>query len=800
MSKTTVKRSGIKRGLVFGSALLIFLVLAAEGYLGVHQGPGEVTAIEIPESILSQRSETQTLSKAKLNVSTTKQILFGDLHVHTTFSSDAFLMNLPIASGDGTHPPADACDYARYCSALDFWSINDHAGSITPQKWAETKESIRQCNAVTNAEDPDVVAFLGYEWTNMSPSVASKHYGHKNVIFEHIEEDKVPAKPIYAKTDLLKAFEPPIFQKMGMPITGFPDNIHYLNHNKFAKEISSSPRCPEGVPSKDLPDDCMDGVLTPAQLFAKLDEQGHSAMVIPHGNSWGLYTPPSSTWDKQLVGDMQNAKYQFAIEIYSGHGNSEEYRSYKAYTLDDKGNKVCPEELDTYLPMCRQAGRIIKQRCLAEGFDSKECDKREIKAQNDLLATTYSYQESSPVGTTTPEWLNAGQCQDCFLPTFNHNPRTSTQYALAIGNFDDSSDSPRRFRFAIVAASDVHTARPGTGYKEIDRRENTEAAGVSSEILYQGQLALFGTPEARSEVHSTTEIRQELLLKHAERQFSFLSTGGLTAVHAEKRNRAGIWNAIQNKEVYGTSGDRILLWFDMLNPWSDTDPADENIAAMGSELKLAHTPKFRVKAVGAFKQKPGCPDYSTEALSEERLNKLCRNECFNPSNDRKLITRIEVIRIRPQIFKGENVDDLIEDVWLSHECEANQDGCEFEFEDPDFIKDKRESVYYVRAIEEPSLAVNGQNLRCEYDDKGKCIKVDACYGSSLQTDFQDDCLSELEERAWSSPIFIDYTSNEPAELNSQGLMGMELETKGSASAQTNAKPLENSVFADGNPS
>ena len=53
-------------------------------------------------------------------------------------------ISLPVMGGEGAHPPADACDFARHCAALDFWSINDHAANITPRDWSETIASIRE--------------------------------------------------------------------------------------------------------------------------------------------------------------------------------------------------------------------------------------------------------------------------------------------------------------------------------------------------------------------------------------------------------------------------------------------------------------------------------------------------------------------------------------------------------------------------------------------------------------------------------------------------------------------------------
>lgn len=128
-------------------------------------------------------------------------------------------------------------------------------------------------------------------------------------------------------------------------------------------------------------------------------------------------------------------------------------------------------------------------------------------------------------------------------------------------------------------------------------------------------------------------------------------------------------------------------------------------------------------------------------------------ECYNPSDERKLITQIEVVRIRPQQRPNENVGDLIEDPWRIFDCVPDLNGCTVEFEGPDFIAGKRESRYYVRAIQEPSDAVNAGGLRCEYDDNGVCIAVNPCYGD-YRIGNSDDCLTPNEERAWSSPIYL----------------------------------------------
>ncbi len=765
-------------------SIILFIAMAfgcvsLYGCGGKHEEPGAMTKSPIPGNVISSRTKAQKAAAENLGQKPVKQILFGDLHVHTTFSTDAFLFSLPLMQGEGSHPPADACDFARFCSALDFWSITDHAESITPLHWKETKETIRQANAVTDPANPDVVAFLGYEWTQISPESVKQHYGHKNVIYRDTEEEKVPPRPITSRLpqlrgiDTQKLFNASFSQRMGMMLMGRlgltlldPSNMkRNMALMTYFNELLQIPPCTQDVNTNNLPLDCRETAITPEELFSKLDEGGYESIVIPHGNTWGLYSPPNTTWDKQLTGKMHDPKRQTLFEIYSGHGNSEEYRPWRAVIYDADGNPICPEPSDGYLPPCWRAGEIIAERCLSDGNSQEVCEQRADQARKNFLEVTGMGPGIATVpGATHEDWLNSGQCPDCFLPTYSYRPGGSGQYALAITNFDDP-ENPKRFRFGFMSSSDVHTARPGTGYKEYARREMTEATGAQKKSFEKILLGKYESSLAYSRPFSEVKLKaHQINTRYAERVTSFLYTGGIAAVHAEGRGRESIWNALKKKEVYGTSGDRILLWFDLVNASDTQNETNEaslqgHLIPMGGETAMEHPPRFHVRAIGAFKQKPGCPDYSVNGLSPERLENLCRNECYNPRDERKLITRIEVIRIRPQIRQDESIEGLIEDVWQTFPCPPNQEGCEVWFKDPEFSTQKRDTVYYVRAIQEPSMAINGKDIRCEYDEDGRCIKVNPCYGSSLRTDYEDDCLAEVEERAWSSPIFVDYKSS-----------------------------------------
>jgi hypothetical protein len=171
---------------------------------------------------------------------------------------------------------------------------------------------------------------------------------------------------------------------------------------------------------------------------------------------------------------------------------------------------------------------------------------------------------------------------------------------------------------------------------------------------------------------------------------------------------------------------------------------------MGSQVEMSLAPQFEVRALGSFEPKPGCPDWAEAGLGADRIADLCHGECYFPSDLRRPIVAIEVVRITPQIESSENVDPLIEDPWRRYDCDPSGEGCVVHFSDDDFAERARDALYYVRALEDARPAILGDPLRAKRDESGEVVSISIC-------DKGDDCLADVRERAWSSPIFVDFS-------------------------------------------
>jgi hypothetical protein len=522
------------------------------------------------------------------------RILFGDVHVHTSFSTDALAMSTRSFGGSGAAPPADACDFARFCSQLDFWSVNDHAEGLTRRHWDETKRAIAACNASAgDPSDPDMVSFLGWEWSQ-GAQTPEKSFGHKNVVLLEQDGPSIPARPIAASGPLGQL----IWGSMGVANSWGADRVSAEPHRFWLDQLRGGffEVCPDGVASRDLPLDCREVAPTAEDLFAKLDEWNPRAIVIPHGLAWGVTNMFGVDLKHQVIAKSHNPKWQRLIEVYSGHGNSEVFSDLRRASVDEAGNVDCPEPTDEFEPCCWRAGELARARC--EDASSLEC-----QSNVDAVRATFASQSPSlqvalglPVdavpGTTIEDYGECDELQDAFLPAYGYRPRGSAQYGLAIGKPATAGEEEVRWRLGFIAASDNHSARAGPSYKEFGRHSMTDGR-VPGDALERAQL--------------------------------FYYTGGLTAVHTTSRDRVAIFEALERREAYGTSGDRIALWFDWMGPGGTSRP-------MGSEVEGAPGGHFSVRAVGAFEQKPGCPEFVHASMTPERVTSLCLGECYHPGD------------------------------------------------------------------------------------------------------------------------------------------------------------------------
>jgi hypothetical protein len=725
-----------KTGLAWGQATLVVAAIAAAlGCGGWDHRDTPIEGTQKPEAVLQAKVEAQQRARAGPS---DKIILFGDLHVHTTYSQDAFLMALPLVGGEGAHPPSDACDFARYCANLDFYALTDHAESLLPDEWDASKESVRQCNALAgDPESPDLVAYLGFEWTQAGLTPET-HYGHRCVIFPETAEDQLPARPISSgKNPMITTLRDTMRWIRWLQPCDWRTYSAYAN---YLDALVGRAVCAEGIDTRALPNDCEEIASTPKVLNQKLDQWGFEALTIPHGTAWGIYTPATASIANQLDPDQFDPRRQPVIEIMSGHGNSEEYRSWREYEITPDGGRSCPEPTADYLPCCWQAGEIMRSRC--GDLPEDVCQERVADARR-FGTQAYTRPQQVFPDAEFEEWLDCGQCRDCFKPAYGLRPKQTVQYAMALSRpeTEEKDGKPLRFRYGFVASSDGHTARPGTGYKQIEPTMMTDVVGTPGFIF--DQLGRLGRRMEDPKRPMQPDLRPINMSGNDNRVVSFMFPGGLAAVHAQGRSRNAIWEALHRREVYGTSGPRILLWFDLLN-------APGKPAPMGSEQVLGEAPRFEVRAVGSFEQLPGCPAWSREGLPPERLRRLCREECYHPGETRRRIASIEVIRIRPQMSPTESVNGLIEDPWRTFDCPPEPSGCVVRFEDPDFPASGRDALYYVRALEEPSMAISGSPLDTRFDASGKPVSIHICLGAGSE----EGCLAPVQERAWSSPIFV----------------------------------------------
>ena len=336
----------------------------AGGWFAQHRGAGDVLDTRLPPQIIAQKKAAQKNIRRATRSTSKKQILFGDFHVHTTFSFDAFLVSLPMLQGRGAHPPADACDFARFCSNLDFWSINDHAEGISPANWEDTKRSIRQCDEVAGDENnKDLVSFLGWEWTQAGPT-PKNHYGHKNVIMRDVEEDKTPTRPISSSPpedinalglrDFISGASKTSNFLLALAAPG-GQRSDYLEFNRFSQEIIDVDDCPKGVHVRELPKNCFESTQTPKNSSPNLTNgtcPPSSSRTAQHGASIRRLAVPMTSSSSLKT---PNGKRSLRSSLDTATPNNISTSAQHVLTL--KAERAVPNRI---IITCPLAGRLAR--------------------------------------------------------------------------------------------------------------------------------------------------------------------------------------------------------------------------------------------------------------------------------------------------------------------------------------------------------------------------------------------------------------------------------------------------------
>jgi hypothetical protein len=283
------------------------------------------------------------------------------------------------------------------------------------------------------------------------------------------------------------------------------------------------------------------------------------------------------------------------------------------------------------------------------------------------------------------------------------------RYALVEGLREAKRIGVNPIKVGFVAATDSHNATPG----DTEERSFRGSSGMSDPTVLarlRGSLSgrLHGLPA---------------------------NPGGLAGVWAEENSRDSLFDAMQRRETFGTSGTRIAPRF--FGGWDFPDDLCEQAdlvsrgysegVPMGGDLELpAASAKAPVFAVQALR------DPGTQTLSGGLLQRI---QIIKGWSDPDGTFHQAVYEVAGEPDNRADVDPLT--------CEPRGPGFDSlcgVWRDPDFEPDQY-AVYYARVLENPS---------CRWST-WQCLSLDesarppACGDGSVPT--------YVQERAWTSPIW-----------------------------------------------
>ncbi len=471
---------------------------------------------------------------------------FGDLHVHTTYSFDAFVFGTlatpydayRYAKGETIQHPAGFDVTLR--QPLDFYAVTDHAmflGAVRAAADTSTElsrlgfnEPLHDLNGPDNRDVsslPGRLQAFGSFLTNAVSGIQDGTVDREMVldIARSAWKDSIDAAELFNEPGRFTTF-------VAYEYTTSSDDRGNLHRNVIFKGSERLPAVPFSRFHSQNPEglwDWMDG----------LRQRGIESLAIPH-NSNGSN------------GQM------FKLVDWAGDPMDDDY-----------------------------ARQRIRNEPLVE------------------ITQVKGTSETHPALSTTDEWADFEIMPYRVATMQPSEPAGSyVRDALRRGLALERQGITNPYAFGFVAASDTHTAAMSDDesnfFSKVGLLDATpELRGSVPMGLVQDVFTRFGAPQMRKEVDGETYLHSAT---------STYGASGVAGVWAEENTRAAIYEAFRRKETFATSGPRIRLRFFAGYDFSDrildardaVSRAYASGVSMGGELPGSggETPRFLVWALG----------------------------------------------------------------------------------------------------------------------------------------------------------------------------------------------------------
>ena len=526
-------------------SLSIAIVLSACGQVS-EEKPTETQGIHDNTNPVQDQTAARRFGGVSLNMpadvlvahpksNARREAYFGDLHVHTNYSFDAFAFGT-IAT------PYDAYRYAKGAAIqhpagfdvqlrqpLDFYAVTDHAMFLGAVKAAaDTTSAFSRHAHVRDLHDLNIPQNQNYEslpqrvkaFSTFLPDTLSR------IASGIVDENELNQIAKDAWADIIKAAEahnnPGTFTTfVAYEFTSSTDDRGNLHRNVIFQGADKLPAMPFSRFHSQNPEglwDWMDG----------LRNNGIEALAIPHNS---------------------NGSNGQMFKIVNWAGNP----------VDDAWTR-----------------KRIRNEPLIE------------------ITQVKGTSETHPLLSDTDEWADFEIMPYRVATTLYSEPKGSyAREALLDGLTLADSGISNPYQFGFVGASDTHTAAASldesnffskVGLLDADggRRGSVPVSEGDAEVIRSA---------------GRVNIKEIDGSPYAAGAYETWSASGLTGVWAEENSRASIYQAFRRKETFATSGPRIKLRLfagfsyeaDILEQEDSIETAYAQGVAMGSELHASAT-------------------------------------------------------------------------------------------------------------------------------------------------------------------------------------------------------------------